>query len=145
MTNENKIGVIILVIALSTMATYFFIDTSQTDRIIEKTKIEYPLIEAEDSLFSKVENIYSLDRSRFRNHPHQALLTLSTTGKKWLCVGYELKTEETLDNLLSVGDILQKDSQSGFINLLKIQKTDTLFYRFQLSDHSGYPIEQTQL
>ncbi len=142
MKSKPKITILFLAIWIPVIAFWFFYDIYRKDKILERLAIEYPLIKINEQIFGRITSIYNLDAEDFRINTNSLEITLNDTLKRRLNVDNEIFTRQRLHDVLLVGDVLLKQSDSATISLFRIRGTDTLEFRFPLLNEKLHPLKK---
>ena len=124
-------GLIFLMVFILAVVIYYNYSTRKTEEILKQLHKDYPAISIIEHGNPEI----------FRNHPHQAYLTLDGLAKKRIRTGYELVQELMLDDVLEPNDRLIKEAGTDRVQIYKIKSNDTLIYEFELRDDLGYPLK----
>jgi hypothetical protein len=142
MKRNVTINVVVLIVMLTAMITYYRYDTGKKEKITEQLRAEYPSVTINEKFAGIVSEIYHPYPELFKEHPLQAHVLLNESVKKSIRTGSELHKKITLDSVLSVGDYLVKNAASDTLFIYKAQSNDTVRYSFELRDDLGYPLKK---
>ena len=134
-------GLIFLMVFILAVVIYYNYSTRKTEEILKQLHKDYPAISITEKIDAIISNIEHGNPEIFRNHPHQAYLTLDGLAKKRIRTGYELVQELMLDDVLEPNDRLIKEAGTDRVQIYKVKSNDTLIYEFELRDDLGYPLK----
>lgn len=100
------------------------------------------MLTIEDEISGKVSKILQPTSEIINNHPHQAFVLINDSLKINISVGFEIETGVVLDKILQSGDLLIKKYGQEELLILRVINTDTLIFRFELTDGLGYPLRR---
>jgi hypothetical protein len=139
---KKKITLYSIVFFLFIVAYFYYrYSVNQHTKRFEKLKKEYPAISLNEELNAKITKVYHGVTDVTRNHPHQAYLTLDNKIKKRIRTGYSINKNFFLDDVLKIGQTIQKKQETDTIIIYEYISGDTLEYIFRLKDDLGYPIK----
>lgn len=140
-----RYGILIVVVVVSGICYFKYSIESKREVLSQLTKEFVPLT-LDDSIEGIIIEIHQPYIDQINNNPHQAFITLEPHAKRQIMVGLELSSNHfTLDEILEVGNHLQKGRGSETITIEKIDSLgDTLTFDFAITDHLGYPIKKNK-
>lgn len=136
-------GILLSFVIIIAAVLYYRYDRGKTREILNKRKAEYPAIDIDERISAIVTHVNHGISRTIRNNPHQAYLILNGSIKRRIRTGYELDRGLMLDEVITEGLLLFKDTGNDTIFLYKIELGDTLKYSFQIRDDMGYPFIST--
>ena len=117
----------------------FEYQVSRHERITSDLTKDFLLIKKEEELFGTITDVWQNDPSVFRNHPHQAYITIDDSIKRMLTVGYEIQTNQKLDSILEPNQYIKKSKGSTMVKLTNQNDDEFIFH---LTDGLGYPLNK---
>ena len=142
MRRKILINLTVFFLLIIPMVIYYRYDTNRKKKIIELLNKEYQSIKIDDQVVGKVSKIYHPYPELFNNDPHQAYVLINDSSKMRVKTGDEFNTTLSLDSILGLGDSLFKKQGSDTLIISHFHGVDTLRYKFQLRDDSGYPFRR---
>jgi len=130
------------VVGISILAFWFYYEINKKERILSKLAIEFPLITLDEHIFGRITGTYQLDPKLFRINTNSLRVTIKDTVKRRLNVDNEIFTGKRLHDVLVIGDVVLKHSDSTKISLFKIKGADTLEFRFPLLNEKLHPLKK---
>lgn len=142
MKRKRYSSLIFFLIGIIIVLTWFYLDIKESQYLVSKFAKEYPVIRIEEHIYGRITGIYRHDPKRFRIMSFSHDITIDDTLKRGLIVDNELYSDKSLHDILAIGDLVQKHSDSTTISLFRIQGADTLEFRFPLLNEKLHPLKK---
>jgi hypothetical protein len=141
MKRKTLHNLLFYVVGISILASWFYYEINKKQRIVAKLAIEYPLITIDEEIFGQITGIYKIDPKLFRINTNSREITIDHKLKRRLNVDNELFTGKNLHDVLVIGDVVLKYSDSTSVSLFRIKGADTLEFRFPLLNEKLHPLK----
>ena|SRR5688572_2483721 len=136
--NANKLPFIVVPSFIFIVAVVFIVSNWRHNKVYEDISFKYPLVTSEFNFRGIITRIDHPGGTK-RHDPSSAFIIIDDSVQVHLMTGFELNKHLILDEVLKIGDLIIKVPNSYSIEIHKIAETDTVIYKFELTDDLGYP------
>jgi hypothetical protein len=139
MAMKNKLVYVSVIFTLLFIIIYF-VSQAKSKKYVKDITSEYPLVDLNTKLNGVITDILQINPTLSRNNPFQSKVTIDDTIKITISTGYELNSHLILDEVLTKGLFVTKDSGNKYLFFYRYTIGDTLKYEFIIHDSKGYEV-----